>query len=275
VIPAFLITLREGLEAALIVGIIAACLVRLDRRDVLPRVWAGVGLAVGLSVLAGVAVLVTVGRLPFVAQETIEGLAGAAAVVVLTWMLFWMRRQGRVMKGQLEHDVRDALAEGSVLALVGLTFVSVAREGLETVLFMAAVVSAAGQGLGPAVGAALGLAAAAGIGWAIFAAGVRIDLGRFFNLTGALLIFVAAGLCGFAVHELGEAGLIGNGGHVFDLGAALPESSPLGAVLSGLFGYRAAPSPLEVSAYLAYLVPVLALFAFDGRWLRAERASSA
>ena len=264
-IPAFLITLREGLEAALIVGIVAAYLVRVDRRDALPKVWIGVFAAVGLSIVAGVAVIATIGRLPLIVQETAEGVAAVLAVVVLTWMLFWMRRQGRAMKGDLEHGVDLALANGSVLALAGLAFVSVAREGLETVLFMSAVVSATGVGPGPAIGAVAGLALAVVVGWAFFVAGVRIDLRRFFSITGTLLIFVAAGLCGFAVHEFGEAGLIPNSGAVFDLSGVLPESSPLGTVLAGLFGYRAVPTPLELVAYFGYLIPVIVLFVAGDR----------
>jgi high-affinity iron transporter len=265
VIPAFLITLREGLEAALIVGIVAAYLVRVGRSDALPKVWFGVLSAVGLSVVAGVAVVATIGRLPLVVQETAEGVAAVLAVVVLTWMLFWMRRQGRAMKGDLEKGVDLALASGSVLALAGLAFVSVAREGLETVLFMSAVVSATSVGPGPAIGAIAGLGLAVAIGWAFFVAGIRIDLRRFFSITGVLLIFVAAGLCAFAVHEFGEAGLIENSGAVFNLGAILPETSPLGAVLAGLFGYRAAPTPLELLAYFGYLAPVLLLFVAGDR----------
>jgi high-affinity iron transporter len=276
VIPAFLITLREGLEAALIVGIVAAYLVRVGRRDALPKVWVGVLAAVGVSVAAGVAVVATIGRLPLVVQETAEGVAAFLAVAVLTWMLFWMRRQGRAMKGELEHGVDLALANGSVLALAGLAFVSVAREGLETVLFMAAVVSAAGVGPGPAIGAVAGLGLAVLIGWAFFVAGVRIDLRRFFSITGVLLIFVAAGLCGFAVHEFGEAGLFVNSGAVFNLSAVLPETSPLGAILAGLFGYRAAPTPLELVAYLGYLLPVIVVFVAGDRraTLRPDRVDA-
>ncbi len=275
-IPAFLITLREGIEAALIVGIVAAYLVKIGRRDALSKVWVGVIAAIVLSVVVGVAVIATIGRLPLVVQETIEGIAAILAVIVLTWMLFWMRRQGRAMKGELEHGVDLALANGSVLALAGLAFVSVAREGLETVLFMAAVVSATGVGPGPAIGAVAGLALAVAIGLAFFVAGVRIDLRRFFSITGTLLIFVAAGLCGFAVHEFGEAGLIENSGAVFDLSAVLPETSPLGTLLAGMFGYRAAPTPFELVAYLGYLVPVIVLFvAGDRRGTpRPERADA-
>ena len=272
---AFFIALREGLEAALIVGIVAAYLVRIERRDALPGVLAGVGAALALSLGVGIAVVATIGRLPLVVQETVEGLAAVIAVVVLGWMLFWMRRQGRAIKGDLERGVDHALAAGSMAALAGLAFVAVAREGLETVLFLFAI----GTSSGPAIqtlGAALaGLAVAVGIGWAIFAAGVRIDLRRFFTITGVVLIFVSAGLLAFAIHEFGEAGWIANTGTAFDLSAVLPVSSPLGALLSGLFGYRSAPTPLEVIVYVAYLVPVLYLFLWGGRARSAGTAAAA
>lgn len=262
---AFFITLREGLEAALIVGIVAAYLVKIQRRDALPGVWAGVIAALAISFAVGVAVVATVGKLPLVVQETVEGLAAVIAVAVLGWMLFWMRRQGRAIKGDLERGVDNALAAGSTLALAGLAFVAVAREGLETVLFLFAIGTSSGPALSTLVAALAGLAVAVGIGWAIFAAGIRIDLRRFFTITGIVLIFVSAGLLAFAVHEFGEAGLIANTGTAFDLSAVLPVSSPLGAVLSGLFGYRSAPTPLEVIVYVAYLVPVLYLFVWGGR----------
>ena len=257
---AFFITLREGLEAALIVGIICAYLIKVDRRDALRGVWIGVVAALGMSVAIGVLVVATVGNLPLVVQEGIEGLAALLAVIVLTWMLFWMRRQGRAMKGELEQGVNLALARGSTVALAGLAFVAVAREGLETVLFLFAIGTSSGPAIPTLLAAIAGLAVAVAIGWAIFAAGVRIDLRRFFTITGIVLIFVSAGLVAFAVHEFGEAGLIANTGTAIDLGAILPESSPLGAVLAGLFGYRSTPTPLEAVAYLAYLIPVLILF---------------
>jgi high-affinity iron transporter len=256
----FVLMLREGLEAALIVGIICAYLVKIGRRDALPPVLTGVASAVGLSVLAGIAVVLTVGRLPLVVKESFEGLAGLAAVAVLTWMLFWMRRQGRAIKGELETGVQTALASGSTAALVGLAFIAVIREGLETVLFLLAIGSSAGATLDTFLGGLIGLAAAVAIGYGIFAAGIRIDLRRFFTITGTVLIFVSAGLMAFAVAEFGEAGLIANTGRAFDLNGVLPASSPLGTLLAGLFGYRAAPTPLELIAWIAYLVPVLVLF---------------
>jgi high-affinity iron transporter len=265
VTAAFFITLREGLEAALIVGIIAAYLVKIDRRDAMRGVWIGVAAALALSVAVGALVVMTVGRLPLVVQESVEGLAAVLAVIVLTWMLFWMRRQGRAMKGELEQGVDLALATGSAAALAGLAFVAVAREGLETVLFLFAIGTSSGPAVPTLFAAVAGLVAAVVIGYLIFAAGVRIDLRRFFTITGVVLIFVSAGLVAFAVHEFGEAGLISNTGTAFDLGSILPESSPLGAVLAGLFGYRSTPTPLEVIAYFAYLIPVLILFIRPGR----------
>lgn len=262
---AFFIMLREGLEAALIVGIIAAYLVRIDRRDGLRGIWIGVGAALALSVAVGVVVAVTVERLPPIVKDTIEGLTALFAVVVLTWMLFWMRRQGRAIKGELEGGIEIALAGGSMLALASLAFIAVAREGLETVLLLIAI----GQSSGPAVptfiAGVAGLAVAVGIGLAIFALGVRVDLRKFFTYTGVVLIFVAAGLVAFAVHEFVDAGLLPKVAPVFDLTGILPEYSPLGSLLAGLFGYRAAPSPLEVIAYLAYLIPVLTLFLWPSR----------
>jgi high-affinity iron transporter len=279
VTAAFFITLREGLEAALIVGIIAAYLVKVGRRDALRGVAFGVIAAIAISLAAGVAVFLTVGALPLVVQESLEGAAALIAVVVLTWMLFWMRRQGRALKGSLERDVDVALHVGSTRALVGLAFVAVLREGLETVLFLFAIISqmerlGAGQVVPVLLMALAGLAVAAAVGWAIFAAGIRVDLRRFFSMTSIVLIFVSAGLVAFAIHEFGEAGLIANGGTLFDLGAVLPESSPLGSLLAGLFGYRSAPTPLEAIGYVAYLVPVLALFVLGGRTPRPKAASA-
>lgn len=262
---AFFLMLREGLEAALIVGIIAAYLVKLGRRDALPRIWIGVGAAVGLSVAAGLIVALTVGRLPLVVQETIEGLAGVTAVAVLTWMLFWMRRQGRALKGELERDVDSALAVGSTSALTGLAFIAVVREGLETVLFLFAIGSSSGSVVPLFVASLAGLAVAVGIGWAIFALGIRIDLRRFFTITGIVLIFVSAGLVAFAIAEFTEAGLLPVTATVFDLGSVLSETSPVGSLLTGLFGYRSAPTVLELIGYVGYLVPVLSLFVMGGR----------
>jgi high-affinity iron transporter len=264
----FFLMLREGLEAALIVGIIAAYLVKIGRRDALPKVVGGVAAAVGLSIALGLLITFTIQKLPLVVQETLEGAAAVLAVAVLTWMLFWMRRQGRAIKGELERDVDVALSNGSTRALVGLAFLAVIREGVETVLFLIPIFSFNGTGLDVVAGGVLGLGISIGAGWAIFAMGVRINLRRFFTITGTVLIFVAAGLCAFAVAEFGEGGLIHNVGTAFDLNGMLPDTGALGSVLRGLFGYRSAPTPLEVVAYVAYLVPILFLFVVDRPLLR-------
>src|SRR5262245_57825920 len=180
----FFLMLREGLEAALIVGIVAAYLVKVGRRDALPKVAIGVGAAIGLSIAIGVVVTLTIEKLPLALQETLEGIAALTAVAVLTWMLFWMRRQGRALKGELEHGVDLALTEGGTLALVALSCVAVIREGVETVLFLIPIFSFNGTGLDTVLGGLIGLAVAIGFGYAIFVAGVRINLRRFFTVTG-------------------------------------------------------------------------------------------
>jgi high-affinity iron transporter len=264
----FFLMLREGLEAALIVGIVAAYLVKIGRREALGKVAVGVAAAIGLSVAIGLVVTLTIQRLPLVVQETAEGLAAVLAVGVLTWMLFWMRRQGRALKNQLEQDVDAALTQGSTLALVALAFLAVIREGVETVLFLIPIMSFQGTGLDTVLGGLLGLAVAFAFGWAIFVAGVRVNLRRFFTVTGVVLLFVSAGLVAFAIHAFGEAGLIANTGVAFNLQPILPDNGPIGSVLRGLFGYRAAPTPLEVMGYFGYLIPILLLFVIDRPLIR-------
>src|SRR5262245_28125200 len=264
----FFLMLREGLEAALIVGIVAAYLAKIGRRAAVPKVALGVAAAVALSVGIGVVVTLTIERLPALVQDGLEGLAAILAVAVLTWMLFWMRRQGRALKGELEHDVDLAISQGSTMALVGLAFVAVIREGVETVLFLIPILQFNGTGVDTVAGGLLGLVIAAGVGWAIFVAGVRVNLRRFFTVTGTVLIFVSAGLVAFAIAEFGDAGLIANAGTAFDLNGVLPDGGAIGSVLRGLFGYRSAPTPLELIGYVAYLVPVLVLFIADRPLIR-------
>jgi high-affinity iron transporter len=263
---AFLIALRDGLEAALIVGIICAYLVKLDRRDALPKVVLGTVLAVLLSLVIGVVIVNTIGRLDHRLQATLEGIAALAAVVIMTRMLFWMRAQGRAIKGELESQVSTALALGSTRALIGLVFIAVIREGLEMTLFFLAIIgSESGDATSAVIGGLMGLAVAVVLGWAIFAAGIRINLGRFFKVTGVLLIFVAAGLMVYAVNEFTEAGWLPVFSPVFDFSSILPQSSLIGSVLTGMFGYRAQPTGLQIAAYLLYLVPVLFLYLSDWR----------
>jgi high-affinity iron transporter len=275
VTAAFFLMLREGLEAALIVGIIAAYLVKSGRRDALPSIAVGVVAALVLSIGAGAIVAVTVGNLPLGPRAMIEGIAAFAAVIVLTWMLFWMRRQGRALKGELEAGVDAALKVGSTWALAGLAFIAVVREGLETVLFLFAIGSSANS-VAPLLFASLaGLAVAVAIGYGIFALGVRIDLRRFFTITGVVLIFVSAGLVAYGIAEFTEAGILPATPVVFDLGGMLPESGLLGSLLTGLFGYKEAPTVLQVLGYLAYLIPVLFLFVVGPRRPRVATTAGA
>ena len=238
----FFLMLREGLEAALIVGIIAAYLVKIGRRDALPKVAIGVAAAIGLSIAIGLVVTLTIERLPLVVQETAEGIAAVVAVVVLTWMLFWMRRQGRALKGELEHGVDLALSEGGTMALVALAFVAVIREGVETVLFLIPILSFNGTGIDTLAAACSASRLRPRSAGRSSSPGVRVNLRRFFTVTGTVLIFVAAGLVAFAIAEFGEAGLLSNTGVAFDLNGVLADTSPLGSVLHGLFGYRSAPT---------------------------------
>jgi high-affinity iron transporter len=260
----FLILLREGLEAALVVGIVIGNLVKIGRRDALRWVWIGIVAALVVSVGLGVLVFVTIGDLPSAIQEPIEGLAAVFAVGVLTWMLFWMRRQGRALKGELEGQLDDALRAGSTAALVGLAFVAIVREGLETALFLLALFrSAAASGdLSPELPLAglAGLAVAVLLGWAIVRGAIRLNLRRFFSLTGVVILLVAAGLVSSAIGSFVDAGWLPSGAPAINLAGLLPETSPLGSLLAGLFGYRAQPTALQLIGYFGYRVPVLGLF---------------
>ncbi|MGV2901754.1 iron uptake transporter permease EfeU, partial [Microbacterium sp. AGC62] len=202
----FLIGLREGLEAALVVGILVAYLRRLGRKDALPKMWAGVGLAIALAL--GIGAVLTFGayELTFKAQELIGGGLSLLAVAMVTWMIFWMQRAGRTMKATLEGGLDRALTVGGLWALVAIGFVSVAREGIETTLLLWSMVQAFGDAPSALLGALLGLAAAVIIGWLISRGAVKLDLRRFFAWTGGFLVIVAAGVLAYALMDLQEAG---------------------------------------------------------------------
>ncbi len=259
----FLITLREGIEAALIVSIILAYLNTIGRRDRHRAVWGGVGAAAGVSLVAGVIVFLSAGSLSEGAEQVFEGLVAFAAVGVLTWMIFWMRRQARFLKGSLQEKVSLALESGSTLALAALAFFVVAREGLETVLFLFATVDAATVG-SPALaltGAVLGLATAFVLGFLLYKGGIRLNLRTFFKVTGALVLLVAAGLLANGIHELQEAGWIaGESAKAFDLSGVLSDQGTAGSLLKAMFGYNADPSVLEFFAWLGYLLVTGFLF---------------
>ena len=262
----FLITLREGIEAALVVSIILAYLNSIDRRDGHRSVWAGVATAIGVSVVAGVILNVTVGAISETSERTaeaIEGIGSLLAVAVLTWMIFWMRRQARHIKGELQQKVDMAVGSQSTLALAALAFFVVVREGLETVLFLFGTIREDATGsVGLAyVGAGLGLLTALVLGVLIYRSGVRLNLRTFFKVTGALILVVAAGLLASGIHELQEIGWIGGeSSKAFDISATLSDEGGVGAFLKALFGYNADPSVLEFGAWIAYLVVTGFLF---------------
>lgn len=264
----FLIMLREGVEAALIVAIVAGYLARTGRSDAMGAVWIGVGTALVLCIALGVALELTAAELPQKIQELFEAGVGLFAVVVLTSMVLWMGRAARSIRATLHAGIDAAFASGGQSrALAALAFFAVAREGLESVLFlMAAYQQRADVGIEALAGAVLGLAVAVAIGITIYRGGRRLDLRHFFRWTGVFVLFVAAGLLAGSLKSLHEAG-VWNGLQTiaFDLSDLLPIDGALGTLLSGILGYRDTPTIGEVLVYLAYLLPVLAIFLRDAR----------
>ncbi|MET7671982.1 iron uptake transporter permease EfeU [Micromonospora luteifusca] len=258
----YLIGLREGLEATLVVSILVAFLVKSQRRDRLPQVWAGVGLAVALSVLFGWLIEYTSTSLlsRYEDRELFEAITSVAAVVFVTWMIFWMRRAARSIAGELRGKLTEALAVGS-LAVAGMAFLAVIREGLETTLiFYSAAQGAAGDS-GPLLALIGGIVTAVVLGVLLYASALRINLSKFFTWTGALLILVAAGILKYGVHDFQEAGVLpGLNDLAFDITSTLDPSTWYAALLAGMFNVTPAPSVLETIAWVVYAVPVLLLF---------------
>ena len=257
----FLIGLREGLEAALVVGILVAYLVRTDNRDRLQAIWLGVGVAVTLSLAVGAALTFIDHELDvFKAQETFGGVMSIIAVAFVTWMVFWMRRQARALRGELQDKLAAAVAGGTIAVAV-MAFIAVGREGLETALFLWPAIRAAGSGAEPMTGAFLGIVVACVIGWLLYRGSVKLNLATFFTITGAALIVVAAGVLAYGVHDLQEAGVLpGLDNLAFDVSAQVPPSSWYGTLLKGIFNFSAASTWLEVVVYFGYLVPTMILF---------------
>lgn len=256
----FLIGLREGLEAALVVGILVAYLVRTDRRHLLSRVWLGVGAATALAFAFGAVLTLGPQTLSFEAQEAIGGFLSIVAVALITWMIFWMGKHARTLKGELEGSMERAISVGSG-AVVTMAFLAVGREGLETALFLWAGITSSGESVAPIVGATLGLAAAAALGVLIYRGAVRVNLRVFFQWTGVFLVVVAAGVLAYGVHDLQEAGILpGLGNLAWDVSAQVPPSSIHGTLLKAVFNFSPQTTVLEAVAYFAYLIPVMLLF---------------
>jgi high-affinity iron transporter len=262
--------LREGVEAALIVAIILAYLDRTGNRRYFQRVWIGVGAAVALSVLIGVALWVTIGGLPEPSEQVFEAAAMLLAAAVVTWMLFWMRRVAANMRAELHAKVDRSLTEASVWGLSVLAFTAVIREGIETSLFLLGQVAAASSAESGAVavlgGASIGLLAAVGIGYGFYRGAQVINLRTFFRWTGAALILIAAGLLSHAVHELVAVGAITVGTEIaFDLSGILPHSGEglaalIGSLLRAMFGYTSQPEWVTFLTWLGYIVAVLPVY---------------
>ncbi|MEN4889740.1 iron uptake transporter permease EfeU [Erwinia billingiae] len=258
----FLIMLREGLEAALIVSLIASYLKRTHRSEWFGAMWVGVFVAALLCLGVGYFINETTGEFPQKEQELFEGIVAVVAVCILTYMVFWMRKVSRNVKAQLEDAVDNALQKGksSGWALIMMVFLAVAREGLESVFFLLAAFQQ-DVGIGPPLGAILGLATAIILGMLIYWGGVRLNLATFFKWTSLFILFVAAGLAAGAIRAFHEAGLWNHFQDIaFDMSNTLSTSTLIGTLLEGMLGYQETPSVSEVAVWFIYLVPALLLF---------------
>jgi high-affinity iron transporter len=260
----FLIMFREGVEAALIVGIIASYLSRTGRGAWMPVVWIGIFLALAFSLGVGAILQLAAVEFPQKAQELFEAIIGLVAVCVLTSMVFWMRKAARSIKAELQDSIDAAFAAPSHkgFGLIAMVFLAVAREGVESVFFLLAAFQQA-NAYAP-LAALAGVVLAGFVGYGVYAGSVHLNLRRFFRWTGAFILIVAAGLLANSVNALHEAGLWNHlQGVVFDISSVLPADSPLGSVLSGIFGYIDAPTVSELVVYVGFLLPSLWLFLAD------------
>ena len=260
----YLIGLREGLEATLVVVILVAYLVKTDRRELLGRIWGGVALAVGVSLAFGALLTFGPRGLSFEAQETIGGLLSIVAVGFVTWLVMWMARSARSLSGDLKGRVDVAAAAGGA-SLAVVAMLAVGREGLETALFLWAATQAAagtdGSTAGPLVGAALGLATAVVLGYLFYKGAVKINLSKFFTWTGAILIIVAAGVLGYGLHDLQEARVLpGLNNLAFDVSGAIPPDSFVGTILKGTLNFSPSTTWLQAVAWVLYVAVTMTVF---------------
>lgn len=255
----FLIGLREGLEASLVVSILIAYLVKTDRRHDTRYIWMGVGGAITLVVAVFAVVTIAFEQLPFKAQETVGGTLSILAAILVTWMIFWMRRTARKLKSSLEGELAHALELGPA-AIATVAFVTVGREGLETAAIIWATINGS-YTPDPFIGAVSGILVAVLLGYLIYRGALTINLATFFNVTGALLVVVAAGVLAYGVYDLQEAGILpGLNNLAFDITNVIPPDSWYGTLLKGTVNFQPNPSWLQVVAWLVYIVPVLALY---------------
>ncbi|HEY2602904.1 MAG TPA: iron uptake system protein EfeO [Thermoleophilaceae bacterium] len=266
-LPTFIIALREGVEASLIVGIIAAFLVKEGRKDALAKMWFGVGIAVGVCVAIAVFLQIADNKLPQKQQEGLETVVGLIAVSAVTYMIFWMRRNARGLKQELQEGAARALASGSTGALIGMAFLAVLREGFETAVFLLAVFQDTSNTTAAGAGAVLGLVAAVVIGYLLYRGGVRINLAKFFRFTGFVLALVAAGLVASAIHTAHEAGWLNSfQNQALDLTWLVGPGTVRGALLTGMLGLQPQPTVGEVAGWLIYAIPVGLYVAWPDSW---------
>ena len=268
-ISGLLTGLREGVEAALIVSIVITYLVKTGNGAHASKIWIGTGLAVVVSVAIGLVIFTTVGSLKEPYEQIFEGSTLLVAAGVVTWMLFWMRRQAAGVKGALQAAVDRVVAAGGAWGLALLAFTAIIREGVETSLFLVGQATSASTAFGSSsaasvvVGAFVGLGIAVVIGYALYRGSRRLNLAAFFRWTGIALVFIAAGLLSNAVHEFTEVGFLGSGPWTraaFDLSGVLSHDNGIGSFLRAIFGYSANPEILTFVIHVGYIVAVLALY---------------
>jgi high-affinity iron transporter len=277
-LPTFVIGLREGVEASLIVGIVAAFLRQRGQDAALRWMWLGIALAVALCTVAAVALQLVNQELPQRQQEGLETVAAAVAVTMVTFMIVWMRRHAGDLAGHLRVSAAGALAEGSVWGLVAMASMSVIREGVETAVFLLAAFQASGDATSAGVGALLGILVAILIGWGIYRGGVRLNLGRFFQVTAAVLVLVAAGLVASAIHTAHEAAWLNHFQQpALDMSWLVHPGSVSSSLVTGILGVQPRPTIGETVGWLIYAIPMLAYVLLPERRLTRQwrRASSA
>ena len=256
--------LREGVEAALIVSIVLAYLVRTGNGEHTAKIWLGTGIAVATSAVLGLVIFNTVGSFQEPYEQIFEGSAMLLAAAVVTWMLFWMRRQSAGVKGELQAAVDRVLDSGGAWGLAILAFTAVIREGVETSLFLVGQATSAQANAGSVlVGALIGLAIAVALGYGLYRGSRRVNLQVFFRWTGIALVFIAAGLLSHAIHEFIDVGVFGSGpwtATAFDFSGVLSHDEGIGAFLRAIFGYSASPEILTLGIHVTYVVAVLALY---------------
>lgn len=271
----YLIGLREGLEATLVVSILVAYLVKSGRPDRLRAIWTGVIAAIAVSLGFGALLTFTSNRLSFEAQELFGGTLSIIAVGFVTWMIFWLRRTARHLSADLRGRLDSALALGTG-ALILTAFIAVGREGLETSLFLWSVIQATGESTQPVIGAALGLLTSVVLGYLFYKGALRINLAKFFMWTGAALVVVAAGVLAYGVHDLQEARLLpGLNSLAFDVSSTIPPDSWYGTVLKGTVNFSPVTTWLQALTWLLYIVPVMFLFLRPAAPAPAHRPTAA